>query len=96
MPLTNQPAAMTEHPLWAAPPADTVVKRARSTAQIYVSGASKEAGVQNAVQCSVERDMSSKHLLEFYANKNKFSPQLSLHAFFCQKIKKQNKTPSTQ
>lgn len=82
MPLTNQPAALIERPLWAAPPAGTAVKRARSTAQIYVSGASKEAGVQNAVQRSVERDMSSKHLLEFYANKNKFSPQLSLHAFF--------------
>ena len=45
----------------------------------------------NAVQCSVEREMSSKHLLEFYASKNKFSPQLSLHAFFYWKIKKKKK-----
>lgn len=46
MPLTNQPEALIERPLWAAPPAGAVVEGARSTAKKCVSGASKEAGVQ--------------------------------------------------
>lgn len=83
IPLANQPAALIERPLWAAHHARPAGEWARITAKKYALGDMKEDSVQNAVQRSVEREMSSKPLLEFCASKNKLSPRLSLYAFFC-------------
>lgn len=63
----------------------TVGSGVRDRANKCAFGTMKEGSVQNAAQCSVERNMSSKCLLKSHARKNKWSPQMGLCAFFVRK-----------